>query len=359
MKILHVVQSLALGGQEVLIARLAASLRARGHEAVVVPLVAGGALEARFPPGTVIPVPRREGRDPLLPLRLASVIRRERPSVVHTHNDSPLVYGAPAAWLAGVRTVVHTKHGAKAPPRNQALRGALAHGLRAFVAVSAETAERATRDEGIPSRKIVVIANGIPTREFGRDPRARAEVRASLGIPDGSLVVGTLGRLVPEKNPRLLLEAMAPLVARGAHLVFIGDGPERAGLEASVAERRLPNVHVLGARDDTPRLLAALDVFALSSRIEGLPLALVEAMATALPVVSTDVGGIRQATNETAILVPEGEAEPLRAAFERLALDPAERERLGQAACARARAEFDFERVVDRYLELYGAPRPS
>ena len=75
MKILHVVQSLALGGQEVLIARLAASLRARGHDVVVVPLVPGGALESRFPAGTVIPVERREGRDPLLPLRLAAVMR--------------------------------------------------------------------------------------------------------------------------------------------------------------------------------------------------------------------------------------------------------------------------------------------
>lgn len=355
MKILHVVQSLALGGQEVLIARLAASLRARGHEAVVVPLVAGGALESRFPKGTVIPVERRDGRDPLLPLRLAAVMRRERPTVVHTHNDSPLVYGAPAAWLAGVHTVVHTKHGAKAPPRNQALRRLLARGLRAFVAVSAETAERATRDEGIPAAKVVTIPNGIPTREFGKSPEARQAVRAELGVPAEALLVGTLGRLVPEKNPTLLLEAMAPLLEAGAHLAFVGEGPERRNLEEKIAERALPNVHLLGARDDTARVLAALDVFALSSRIEGLPLALVEAMATSLPVVSTDVGGIRQATRETARLVAEGDARALHDALAALAADTDERERLGRAACARARSEFDFERVVDRYLELYGA----
>lgn len=355
MKILHVVQSLALGGQEVLIARLAESLRARGHDVVVVPLVPGGALESRFPAGTVIPVARREGRDPLLPLRLAAVMRRERPTVVHTHNDSPLVYGAPAAWLAGVRTVVHTKHGAKAPPRNQAVRRALAHGLRAFVAVSEETAERATRDEGIPARKVVTIPNGIPTRQFGKSADARDAIRAELGVPQDAVLVGTLGRLVPEKNPTLLLEAMEPLLRSGAHLAFVGDGPERANVEAIVSRGDHPNVHLLGARDDTARVLAALDVFALSSRIEGLPLALVEAMATSLPVVSTDVGGIRQATRDTAVLVPPGDALALRAAIAALAASPDERERLGNAACARARSEFDFERVVDRYVELYGA----
>ena len=353
MKILHVVQSLALGGQEILIARLAASLRERGHDVVVVPLVAGGVLEARFPVGSVIPVPRRDGRDPLLPLRLARVIHRERPDVVHTHNDSPLVYGAPAAWLAGVRRVIHTKHGAKAPPRNHAVRALLARGLHAFVAVSSETATRATRDEGIPAHKVTTIANGVPTREFGQDRTARSAIRAGLAIPPDALVVGTLGRLVTEKNPLLLLEAMAPLLANGAHLAFIGDGPERARVEAYVADHGLRNVHVLGARDDTARVLAALDIFALSSCIEGLPLALIEAMATSLAVVSTDVGGIREATRDTARLVPEGDVMALRHAIETLAADPQERERLGTSACTRARAEFDFERVVDRYVDLY------
>jgi glycosyltransferase involved in cell wall biosynthesis len=303
----------------------------------------------------VIPVKRLDGRDPLLPLRLARVMSRERADVVHTHNDSPLVYGVPAAWLAGVRRVVHTKHGAKAPARNRAVRSVIARGVRAYVAVSSETAERATRDEGIPAHKVVTIPNGIPTCEFGPNPVARAEVRASLGVSPEALLVGTLGRLVPEKNPLLLLKAMTPLLSRGAHLAFIGDGPERPRVEAFVATHRIPNVHVLGARDDTPSVLAALDVFALSSRIEGLPLALVEAMATSLAIVSTDVGGIRQATRDTARLVPEGDASALQRAIEALADAPSERARLGEAACARARAEFDFERVVDRYLELYGA----
>jgi glycosyltransferase involved in cell wall biosynthesis len=355
MKILHVVQSLALGGQEVLLARLAQTLRARGHEVVVVPLVPGGSLEDRFAPGVVKPVPRKEGRDPLLVLRLASLVRAERPDAVHTHNDSPMVYGAPAAWLAGVRCVVHTKHGAKAPARNLALRAAIARGLRAYVGVSAETSERAVRDLGIPQEKVVTIPNGIPTRDFGPSNEARAAIRAELGIPGDAFVVGTLGRLEPEKNPQLLLAAMEPLLSSGAHLVYVGDGSERSALAAAIARRGTPRVHLVGARNDTPRLLAALDVFALSSRIEGLPLALVEAMATELPVVATDVGGIREAADETALVVPPGDEHALRDALAALHDDPARRKALGVAARARARAVYDFERVVDRYLELYGA----
>ena len=337
-----------------LLARLAEALRARGHEVVVVPLVPGGALESRFAPGVVKPVPRKEGRDPLLVVRLASLVRAERPDAVHTHNDSPMVYGAPAAWLAGVRRVVHTKHGAKAPARNQALRAAIARGLRAYVGVSAETSERAVRDLGIPAHKVVTIPNGIPTRDFGPDPGARASIRTDLGIEADAFVVGTLGRLEPEKNPLLLLAAMEPLLAAGAHLVYVGDGSERSALASAIARRGTPRVHLVGARNDTARLLAAMDVFALSSRIEGLPLALVEAMATELPVVATDVGGIREATAETAVIVAPGDEPALRDALVALRDDAGRRAALGKAAAARARAVYDFERVVDRYLELYG-----
>ncbi len=352
MKILHLVQSLALGGQEMLIVRFADAFRSRGHEIVVVPLIPGGILEDRLPARELMPVPRRHGRDPLLIARLAWAMRRARPDVVHTHNDSPLVYGVPAAKLAGVPRVIHTKHGAKAPPRHGALRTLLCRGLDAFVAVSGETADRA-RADGVPPSKLVTISNGVPTKDFAADPQARVAVRADLGIANEAFVVGTLGRLVPEKCPELLLEAMAPLLTKGAHLIYCGDGPERARLEQLIARDQLPNVHVLGARRDTARVLAALDVFALSSAIEGLPLALVEAMATSLPVVAADVGGIREATLDNARIVPPADAESLRSAILELWISPSLRGALGAAACARAREHFDFERVVDRYEALY------
>ena len=120
-----------------------------------------------------------------------------------------------------------------------------------------------------------------------------------------------------------------------------------------MARDNLPNVHLLGARRDTARVLAALDVFALSSALEGLPLALVEAMATALPVVATDVGGIREATQDAARLVPPGDEEALRSAILELWISPPLRSSLGALACERARAHFDFDRVVNQYVSLY------
>jgi glycosyltransferase involved in cell wall biosynthesis len=141
----------------------------------------------------------------------------------------------------------------------------------------------------------VVIANGIRLEQFKPDAAARAAVRAELGIAADALVVGMVGRIDEFKNQPLLLAAIAPRLGPAVHVVFVGDGPTRAGLDAAVAA--LPPAaraaaHVLGRRMDVARLLPAFDVFALSSKSEGLPLVVPEAMAAGLPVVATAVGGL-------------------------------------------------------------------
>jgi len=151
----------------------------------------------------------------------------------------------------------------------------------------------ALRNNECEPGQLHVISNGIDTRRFKPDPDARLLVRAELGIPEDAWVVGTVGRLAPEKNQGMLIDAMAPMLDKRRHLVIIGDGPERAALEARAAATLRPEfVHFTGARNDTHALLAALDVFALTSLSEGLPLVLLEAMATRLLVVSTSVGGV-------------------------------------------------------------------
>jgi glycosyltransferase involved in cell wall biosynthesis len=309
------------------------------------------------------------GVDAALWLKLATALRRRRADIVHTHNPPPLIYGAPASRLARARCV-HTKHGANAMAgRRRLLARAAARFCDAFVAVSATTEAEARRDGDVDPRKLSTIENGIDLSRFvpSDDERraTRAAVRAELGLPADAFVVGTVGRLVREKNQPLLVRAMAPLVSAHARLVVVGDGPERPALEAARAElgERARFVHALGARGDVPRLLTAFDVFALSSDSEGLPLVVIEAMAAALPVVSTAVGGIpavivdtrdgKNGAAATGFLAPRGDAAALGAALERLAATPSLGVSCGEEGRRRALARYSADRMVNDYFAIY------
>jgi glycosyltransferase involved in cell wall biosynthesis len=279
--------------------------------------------------------------------------------IVHTHNPQPLIYGAPAARLAGARAV-HTKHGANPDGgRRLLLRRAAARLCGAYVAVSETTAEVARQNREAPDAKLRTIPNGIDLDRFQPDGRERTAVRAELGIPEAAWVVGTVGRLAPEKDQLLLLSAMAPLLGPEHRLLIVGDGPERPRLEAAAAAlgARTGFVFLAGAREDVPRLYQAMDLFALTSRTEGLPLVLPEAMAAALPVVATAVGGIPTVVEEgaTGYLVPAGDERALQDRLSRLASDRRLGEDLGQRGRARALERYSAERMVREYLELYQA----
>jgi glycosyltransferase involved in cell wall biosynthesis len=360
MRIAQVVLSLNIGGQERLIVRLAAGLRALGHDVHIVTLKPGGALRDQVGDTPVHEMAFRGadmaafGFDPTLYPRLWRLFRERRFEVVHTHNGPPLVYAAPAGRAAGAR-VVHTKHGnARIVGRGRVIARAAARFPHSFVAVSNDTAEAARRNERPPERRLSVVENGIPLGSFTPDPAARAKVRHELGIADDALVVGTVGRLVSEKDYPLLVRTMAPLVSERVRLVIVGEGPARADVEAAIAPAHRPFVTLTGARRDVPQLLASFDVFAMSSRTEGLPLALAEAMSTGLPIVATAVGGIPSVLPpEAGLLVPHGDPEPLRAALRRVMGDAATRRAMSSAARSYALGRFSEERMIEDYLALY------
>ena len=365
--IAHILPTFGMGGQERVALDLAVGQQARGHRVLAVSLAEGteGPLADEFRAhGVAIETrtkwPRKVGVDVTLPPRLAALFRQRGVDVVHTHNPQPLIYGAPAGKLAGCATV-HTRHGANIDPRLRTLLRRLSGTLAdAYVAVSEETAELARRERDVRADKISVIRNGIDLSRFDPARPARAEVRRELGIPDAAWVVGTVGRVVPDKHHALLVDAMRAACAAGAHLVIAGDGVELLALRARVAA--LPDgarVHLLGVRRDAPRLLQAFDAFAMSSRTEGLPLVLLEAMATALPIVSTAVGGIPDVLRdgETGLLVPSEDPLRLAAALERLRDDRALAGRLAAAGRALALAEYSADAMVERYLALYAKLR--
>ncbi|MFT3696026.1 MAG: glycosyltransferase [Kofleriaceae bacterium] len=354
MKIVHVLSSYGVGGQERVALDLAIGQRARGHDVAVISLAPppDGAMADEFREAgiAVDRVVKRGGLDATLVPRLAFALRRHRADVVHTHNPLPLIYGAPAARLIGARAI-HTKHGKNPGTRGlMALRKAAARLTHAFVAVSDTTAEQARAQNDAPT--VRVIPNGIRLDRYTPDPAARVAARRELKLPDDAWVVGTVGRVDDNKNQVLLARAFATLPAT-SRLVIIGDGPARATVEAEVAKLQ-GRGQMTGRRMDVPKLIHAFDVFALSSVLEGLPLVVPEAMAAGLPIVSTAVGGIPSVVDEgvTGLLTPIDEAAFARA-LQRLEQDRAFARALGRRGREVALAKYSSDAMVDAYLALY------
>lgn len=360
-RIVHVLSSFGMGGQERVAFDLAISQQRAGCHVTALSLAPppDGPLAAELA-AAGIEVERvaraRPGVDPILIVRLARWMRSRRIELVHTHNRMALIYGAPAGRLARAR-VVHTKHGNNPKGGTRLIAGNLAaRCVDAFVAVSEQTAAFARKRREIDERKLMVIPNGIELGRFRPDPAARERVRRELGIAADAWVIGTVGRVAAEKNQALLLRAMAPLLGQSARLVVAGDGPLLPELTRLAASLQITGfAHLLGVRRDVPDLLNALDVFALTSDTEGLPLVVLEAMATGLPVLSTRCGGVPDVLDEgeTGYLVPIGDAAALRARASTLRNDPATARACGERARAAAITRFSAARMQRDYLDLY------
>jgi glycosyltransferase involved in cell wall biosynthesis len=360
MVIAHVLSSFARGGQECVALDLARLQRAAGHEVLALSISRGpeGPVAAALRAvGTLaVTIAKAPRVDPSLPLRLAAHLRRHRVDVVHTHNPHALIYGAPAAWLAGA-VAIHSKHGMNpGSARRLWLRRAAAHLVDAYVAVTPSLATRAAEQSDCDSSRLRVISNGIDTLRFAPSVVGRRKVREELGISDGAWVVGTVGRLAPEKDQALLIDAMAPLLSKDRQLLIVGDGVERDALQARIAA--LPEgryVRMLGERDDVEAILAACDAFALTSRTEGLPLVLLEAMATGLPVLSTAVGGIPDLIKHevTGFLSPAGARPPLTSRLAALSIDDALSGRIGKAARVEILQHHSVDQMATAYGKLY------
>lgn len=298
---------------------------------------------------------------------LWGVLRRERPSVLHTHNPKPGLYGRVVGRLAGVPIVVNTVHGLYATEDDPWARRAVVYALEALASrfsdaelvQNAEDVATMWRFRLAARRKIRPLGNGVDLQRFrpGRlDPSERRALRAEWGADDDTVVVGTVGRLVAEKGYPELLEAVSGLP--GVRLVVVGGhDPDKAdALDPAVLETAgRAGVTFLGHRADVDRLLGCFDVFVLASHREGVPRAAMEAAASGLPVVATDIRGCRQVVEHgvTGLLVPVRDAPALRGAIEALAREPARRAEMARAAVDKAHRDFDERDVVARVMDCY------
>lgn len=355
LKVAHLVQGFVNGGIEKLVERLGVNLRGRGLDFAVAAYRADGPMRAALQGQGVSAVlfPGRDGLDPVLPLRIARWLRAEKADIVHTHHFGPFVYGAAAAKLLGL-PVIHTEHSHAVydTPRRLAL-GRRMDDLAKVVAVSEEVASWRASTLG---RRCQVVLNGVQVQALPTEAE-RARARAACGAKEDDLVVGCVARLVPGKDHLSLLRAAA--VARkhlpNLRIVLIGDGPERRRVEAETRHLGLDaQVKLLGDRADVARLLPGLDVFSLVSRHEGLPLALLEAMAIGLPSVATEVGEMpRILAGGAGRLVPAGDPLALADALVRVGHDPDWRARAGRVARATVETRYSIDAMARAYLGLY------
>ncbi len=344
-RILEIVSSLSPAGAENVVSYLASGFDPSRFEAAVVSLYdpQPQGLEASLEKkGVQIwHLGKHGGFDPAMFFRLEQIVRRFRPHVIHSH-----CYVLRYLLHISGPIMAHTVHNIASAEVNWF--GRLIHRYMYRrgvlpIAVGRAVAKSFTGMYGFAPA--ATIANGIDTARFCR-PDARNAWRRANGFRDDEILIVSTGRLVPQKNPVGLARAVARIP--NAQLLFAGEGDLRPLLEGR--ER----VHLLGMRDDIPEILAAADVFALSSDWEGLPLAVIEAMAAGLPVVATDVGSVSEAVEHrrTGILVPPGDPVVLTEALSLLAGDPAMRREMGLAGRERAQL-FGVRSMVTAYEELF------
>lgn len=365
--LMQVVYSLLRGGSERLACDLALRLDTARVRSSVCALTMGGPM-AETLAGAGIPfhvLGCASGRQWAVIIKLYRLFRKQHVDVVQTHHIKQLLYSGLGARLAGAR-LVHVEHDCSSlrAPRVQRRLRVLAPLCHRIVAVGDTIRDFLVSEVGLPASQVSVIPNGVDVARYGPQPTMTREM---LGLPARGRLIGHVGRLEAEKNQTGLLCAFAIVAytCPDARLVIVGDGSQRSELQhAAHALGIAGRVHFLGLRNDVADLLPHLDVFVLSSRSEGLPIALLEALACARPVVATTVGEIpRLIQNEvTGVTVPPADPKALANALAGLLSSPHLAAAMGRAARQVIEERYSLTRVIGQYQELYRSlfsPVPS
>lgn len=290
--------------------------------------------------------------------RLTRLLQQRRiDAVVTVGGGDKMFWGRLAAWRAGVPVVASALHSTGWPDGVTRLNRWLTPLTDAFIAVATEHGRFLVEKEKFPLAKVHVIPNGVDVDRFQPCPEHRVLVRRELGLALDAPVGMIVAALRPEKNHSLFLQSAARVIAQlpAARFVIVGDGPERARLESEAATLGVQSqVQFLGNRSDIPRLLAAADLFALTSDNEANPVSILEAMAMGLPVVATHVGSIAESVlhGETGLLVPTRDADAASSAWLALLGNREMSVRMGRLGRERVITHWSLQRMVNGYQDL-------
>jgi glycosyltransferase involved in cell wall biosynthesis len=359
----QVLHSLTVGGAEMLAYQLARGLRDR-FQFVFACLDEIGLLgsDLQRQGFRVVHLGRKSGFDPGCARRLAAFARETGSGLIHAHQYTPFFYSLAPVVVRRRPPVLFTEHGRWFPDyrrwkRVVFNRWALRRSDR-VVGVGRSVRQALVHNEGIPADRVGVIYNGVALENVAEHTVYRHEVRRELRLRENELAIIQVARLDHLKD-HLTAARTICRVARErpeARLLLVGEGPERKSIEEEIRRNGLePFIRFLGLRTDVPRLLAAADMFLLTSISEGIPVTLIEAMAGRLPVVATDVGGVAEvvAHDITGLLAPAGDDEALATHVIRLAADRPLGRRLGDEGYRRAARLFSQQRMHEEYARMY------
>lgn len=357
----HVVLSLDPGGLENGLVNVVNHLDHTSFRSSVCCLKQGGKFAERISNSETIVCEMgwRGGNNPLVILKLARLFRETGTDIVHTRNEEAFFYGFVAAKLAGVKTIIHSEHGRIFPgkPYRMLLQRLFSRHTDAIIAMSEDLRQKLNRYVGIPADCIQVIYNGVDLNRFGI--ANKHEVRKRMRLSEDSIVIGSVGRLVPVKNYRLLLEAIREIQSQlnnRLNVVLVGDGPERLALENYAMENLRPGTAVfVGYQACAEEFVPAFDIFVLPSLSEGISNTLLEAMAMGVPVVASKVGGNPEIVNdgESGLLFFSGNLQQLKQQLMALINNPSERLRVGNNGASLAINRFGVDLMVKQYADLY------
>jgi glycosyltransferase involved in cell wall biosynthesis len=368
-RIVHVITGLPIGGSQIMLLKLLSATDREAWEPEVISLrdigVMGERIAAEGIPVRALGMRERPGDVAALP-RLAGWLRRRPPHLVQTWLYHADLIGGIAGWRAGVPVVWGIRQSGLEPRDTRRstiwiakLCARLSGRIPQRIVCCSEPARRFHAAMGYAEEKMAVIPNGFDLTSFRPDPEARESVRAELGLSPSALLVGLVARFDTEKDHGTFVAAAGRLHASrpDVHFLLCGEGiePGNAALSAWIAAAGIaPCCHLLGPRDDVPRLTAALDIASLSSYGEGFPNVIGEAMACGVPCVVTDVGECAAIVGDTGRAVPAKDPQALVDAWRELVeLGLASRARLGEAARRRIESEFDIAVIARRYSELW------
>jgi len=356
LRIVHTEASLGWGGQEIRVLTEARGVARLGHE-VLLAAPAGSRILAEAGRHGVealaLPIGRKSPRGFAA---LRKFLARRTIDVVNTHSSTDSWLAALAcATLSGAPAIVRTRHISASTPRNAATRWLYTRAARRIVTTGERLRLQVIAETGTDPARVVSIPTGIDLARFR--PGDRAGARALVGLPGGRPIVGVVATLRSWKGHAFLLRALAALRSREAMLAIVGDGPQRGALESLVAELGLRGrVRFAGNQSDVAPWMQAFDVFCLPSYAnEGVPQALMQAMACELPVVTTPVGSIEEIVSDgaTGVLVPPQDVARLAEALDAMLADATRRETLGRRARETALERFGEERMVERMVAVF------
>jgi sugar transferase (PEP-CTERM/EpsH1 system associated) len=361
---MHLVYSLDPGGLENVVVNLVNMLSRNRFKPYICCFEPGGILKHRVEDDVeIIELKKIHRHEFSLCFRLRALFRAKDIHIVHTHNWGTCCDGIIGAKLARIPIVIHQEHGTFVDTVGAKKRRIIGERIvlryvDQVITPSEDLKKKMVKILKLPDESIKVILNGVDMKKFSPSLEKRKKKRKELNISDDEMVVGTVGRLEPVKNQKMLLEVIPDIVMRfpNVKVLLVGDGVLKKEL-IDIAEtlRIKDKVMFLGVRADVPEILTAIDVFILPSLTEGISIAILEAMACGLPVIATDVGGNPEIVihEHTGMLVPLSKPEALSHALKVLLGDVNIRVKYGDNARKMVEEKLSLQKMVREYEEVY------